>query len=110
RGDVRVAPGGLIADMRHTIDHAAGDSAARVPAILAERLGLTGTADPEATPPLIVTRAPNPDVDSPLATHPEIVVVHTGVPGSAPAGAANLVQACGGGVANAEAAAAVCTP
>src|SRR5699024_3801241 len=48
RGDVRVASGGLIADLRHTIDHAAGDSAARVPAILAERLGLTVTTDPEA--------------------------------------------------------------
>ncbi|MPV50289.1 hypothetical protein GCG21_09795 [Pseudactinotalea sp. HY160] len=110
RGRVAVQPGGLLADLRHTVDFAAGNSAARLPGILADRLGLTLTRDPEAVPALVVTRAPNPAVAELLTAHPEIVVVHTGVPGSAPREARNLVQAYGGGVANAEAAAAVCKP
>lgn len=112
-GDVRLRPGDLVLDLRRSADHAAGLRSTTLTRILAEFCGVNVRRGPAGGAALdlpepgtnghriaLVTREADPRVGALLTERPDLLVLHVGTPGSAPA-APNVVLTYGVGLANA---------
>ncbi|MBK5247910.1 MAG: glycoside hydrolase family 3 protein [Actinomycetales bacterium] len=99
-GDVHLGPGDVVVDLRRRTDHAAASRSTAVTAVLAADLGMdvvpvdSRAVWASARRVAVVTRDHDALLDDVLATRPDAVVLHTGVPEAAPR-AANLALTYG---------------
>ncbi|MFV0426420.1 MAG: glycoside hydrolase family 3 N-terminal domain-containing protein [Beutenbergiaceae bacterium] len=106
RGDVQLAPGDGLIDLRERTDEAAGDAVSMLPRLLAAELELQ-PGEPPGRRLAVITRDRGQATESVLRRRPDAVVIHTGVATAAPR-AQNLVFGYGAGQACAAAIAARC--
>jgi len=120
-GDIRLRPGDRVLDLRRNADHAAGLRSTTLTQLLTEVCGVSARRAPAGAAALelpepgatgrriaLVTREADPRVGVLLTERPDLVVLHVGTPGSAPA-AQNVVLTYGVGLANAREVATRCS-